>query len=85
MSEQDLGGDTLRGLRRFFSTNVPKSYMEYMVEEGAHSIGAEFKEEKDSYHFELRNSICLQSNISCKCRVSEEGKLELLKASFNYY
>lgn len=45
--------NTVRQLKRSFYTNVPDSYMEYILKEGAPKIGVEFEEEKDVYQVKV--------------------------------
>ena len=41
--------DTLRPLRGSFYTNIPDSYAEYIIKEGASKSGLEFEMEKEVY------------------------------------
>ena len=53
MTEDLACEDKLRQLKRSFNTNIPKSYMKYIVEEGAQKIGVEFEGDKDVYHVKV--------------------------------
>ncbi|XP_024029825.1 uncharacterized protein LOC21389893 [Morus notabilis] len=76
--------EALRQMKRSFYTNIPKSYMEFVVEEGAPKIGVEFEQERDVYHVKLADTTRPDSTISCKCSVMKEhGKLQLYKIELN--
>ncbi|POO02982.1 hypothetical protein TorRG33x02_010430 [Trema orientale] len=84
LDEESVSENTLRQLKRSFYTNVPDSYMEYILKEGAPKIGVEFEEEKDVYHVKLSDSTRPDSTISVKCSVLKElGKLQLYKIELN--
>ncbi|KAF3452409.1 hypothetical protein FNV43_RR02842 [Rhamnella rubrinervis] len=75
---------TLRQLKRSFYTNIPTSYMDYMVKEVVPEIGLDFAEEKDIYHVKLFDSTKPDSTISCKCIVRKEhGSLQFYKVELN--
>ncbi|EXC21750.1 hypothetical protein L484_006464 [Morus notabilis] len=59
--------EALRQMKRSFYTNIPKSYMEFVVEEGAPKIGVEFEQERDVYHvkIELNQVRYMVMDISC--------------------
>ncbi|EXC21749.1 hypothetical protein L484_006463 [Morus notabilis] len=59
--------NALRQMKRSFYTNIPKSYMEFIQEEGAPKIGVEFEEAKDIYHvkIELNQVRHMVMDISC--------------------
>ncbi|GMN25925.1 hypothetical protein TIFTF001_001106 [Ficus carica] len=59
--------DALRRMKRSFKTNLPKSYMESILQEGVPKIGVEFEDEKDIYHVkvELNQVRHMVMDISC--------------------
>ncbi|XP_024029826.1 uncharacterized protein LOC21389892 [Morus notabilis] len=76
--------NALRQMKRSFYTNIPKSYMEFIQEEGAPKIGVEFEEAKDIYHVKLSDTSRPGSVTFCKCIVmKEQGKLQLHKIELN--
>ncbi|GMN25920.1 hypothetical protein TIFTF001_001105 [Ficus carica] len=67
--------DALRRMKRSFQTNLPKSYMESILQEGVPKIGVEFEDEKDVYHVkvelnEVRHMVmdisCLEKNLDLR-------------------
>ena len=44
-----LSEDTMRPLRSSFYTDIPNSYVEYIIKEGAPKSGLEFEMEKEVY------------------------------------
>lgn len=75
--------DALRRMKRSFKTNLPKSYMESILQEGVPKIGVEFEDEKDIYHVKLSDRTRPDSTLSCKCALKEDGKLQLYKVELN--
>ncbi|CAM8888633.1 unnamed protein product [Rhodiola kirilowii] len=71
---------TLRNLRRTFYTNLPSSYLENITTGVAQEIGLDVEEEKESYLIQLYDKEQPDATISCKCKVTPDGRrLELLK------
>ena len=53
VAEDLVDEDALRRMKRSFKTNLPKSYMESILQEGVPKIGVEFEDEKDVYHVKV--------------------------------
>ncbi|XP_062085235.1 uncharacterized protein LOC133791327 [Humulus lupulus] len=78
-----LSEEALRPLRGSFYTKIPVSFIEYLVKEGASKSGLGFEQEKEVYRVFFRDAsqpdVCM-----CKCRVLEDGKLNLYKIEHSY-
>ncbi|KAH7571773.1 hypothetical protein JRO89_XS04G0137900 [Xanthoceras sorbifolium] len=80
--KDEVAETTLRRMMRSFYTNTSSSYMENIISGVGPKIGVDLEAEKDIYHIKLSDSTQPKSAILCKCRVTEDRKLELYKASF---
>ncbi|XP_062084272.1 uncharacterized protein LOC133790604 isoform X2 [Humulus lupulus] len=59
--------DSLRPRRSSFYTNIPESYVEYLINEGASKSGLEFEKEKEVYrvYIEHDHTRYMLTDISC--------------------
>nr|XP_024923361.2 uncharacterized protein LOC107434702 isoform X2 [Ziziphus jujuba var. spinosa] len=72
----------LRQLKRSFYTNIPSSYVEYIIKEVVPDIGVDFVEDKEIYH--LSDATQPDSTVTCRCSVrKEQGDLQLYKIELN--
>ncbi|KAH9728293.1 hypothetical protein KPL70_008977 [Citrus sinensis] len=78
--EGQVAETALRSVRRFFYRGVPATYMEKIVNEVVPKLGVDFVEHKDIYRIKLSDST---REITCKCTVKEDKKLDLYKLELN--
>ncbi|XP_062084268.1 uncharacterized protein LOC133790603 [Humulus lupulus] len=76
--------DSLRPLRSSFYTNIPESYVEYLLNEGASKSGLEFEQEKEVYRVYFGDVTQPGKSMWCKCKVVEDGKLHLCKMEHSH-
>ncbi|KAL5768017.1 hypothetical protein ACOSP7_014597 [Xanthoceras sorbifolium] len=81
--KDEVAETTLRRMMRSFYTNTSSSYMENIISGVGPKIGVDLEAEKDIYHIKLSDSTQPKSAILCKCRVTEDRKLELYKVELN--
>ncbi|XP_044481787.1 uncharacterized protein LOC123208379 [Mangifera indica] len=74
-----LSETTLGKFTKFFHANVPTLYIEKLVREAVPKLGLHFIEKKDIYQVRLYDSTQEDSNISCKCTLNNDKRLELYK------
>ncbi|KAL9436511.1 hypothetical protein AB3S75_022542 [Citrus x aurantiifolia] len=75
-TERQVAETVLKPLRRCFNTPVPAAYVEKIIHEVVPKIGVDFAENKDIYNVKLYDGT---RQITCKCTVNEDQKLELYK------
>ncbi|XP_042517480.1 uncharacterized protein LOC122091534 [Macadamia integrifolia] len=74
----------LSQVNRSFYTNIPGSYVEYILQGIIPKIGVDFEEEKEYYHVKVSDKCRPTATLSCKCKAMKmEGKLELQKVELN--
>ncbi|XP_024043772.1 uncharacterized protein LOC18046375 isoform X1 [Citrus clementina] len=78
--EHQVAETALKSMRRHLYPGVPAVHMEKIVHEVVPKIGVDFVEYKDIYHVKLWDS---KQQITCKCTVKEDKKLELYKVELN--
>ncbi|KAM6596409.1 hypothetical protein CsatA_006933 [Cannabis sativa] len=80
-----LSEDTLGERRSSFYTNIPNSYVEYLIKEGASKSGLEFEQEKEVYRVYFHDVTQPGKVMWCKCTIlKEDGKLHVSKMEYSH-
>ncbi|XP_062084273.1 uncharacterized protein LOC133790606 [Humulus lupulus] len=79
--------DSLRPRRSSFYTNIPESYVEYLINEGASKSGLEFEEEREVYRvciehhltrYNITDISCLEKNLDMRLYLVTKRTISVL-------
>ncbi|PIA29950.1 hypothetical protein AQUCO_05800199v1 [Aquilegia coerulea] len=74
----------LNPLKRTYYPNVPKLFVEAILNEFVQNIGLEFEEETEYYHVKVYDKCRPRTAISCRCTVNHAvGELDLNEIELN--
>ncbi|WVZ98336.1 hypothetical protein U9M48_043795 [Paspalum notatum var. saurae] len=78
------GGDDLTSqLHKLFYTTVPIECLYNMEQSVVKTLGLEFDSSKKHYHVKVFDKHRIDSTMSCKCTLREDGKLAIHKVELN--
>ncbi|KAJ1279234.1 hypothetical protein BS78_04G139600 [Paspalum vaginatum] len=78
------GGDDFKSqLYKLFYTTVPVECLDDMEQSVVTTMGLKFDSSKEHYHVKVFDKHRIDSTISCKCTLGEDGKLAIHKVELN--